>query len=422
MPTAIVPTAVGLDGLKRPSHNVRDSVTKPRYYPPIMTAKLSDAELLARLVAFDSVSGNSNLPIADFICEYLDEPAIEVQRIASPDGSKTNVLAWVGPESPADARAGLMLSGHMDVVPANEPDWKTDPFALMETEDAYFGRGSCDMKGFVSLAINTLRRASEWKLLQPLALLLSYDEEVGLLGAARFVETWEPAASLPRSVLVGEPTSLRLARMHKGFAQIRISCSGVSAHSAYPHLGRSAIEPAGAIVSALAALREELAELRAESSRFYPDTPGIGLNIGTISGGSAANVVPDRCAMELSLRTLPGMDAEASLARVRQAVESVSNNGDATVEILCNNAPVLVDEDCDTYRRLQEITGQTKTTAVAYSTDAAVLQRLDLECILLGPGNIDVAHKPNEFLPKSEFIEGGMLLERIVRKMCGEKP
>ena len=225
-----------------------------------MTARLSDAELLARLVAFDSVSNKSNLPIADFICDYLDESGIEIQRIASPDGDKINVLARVGPESPSDAAAGLMLSGHLDVVPAGEPEWTTDPFVLTETDDAYFGRGSCDMKGFVALAVNTIRDAAAWNLTHPLAVLLSYDEEVGLNGAARFVEKWDRSAPLPRSVLVGEPTSLRLVRMHKGFAQIRISCSGVSAHSAYPHLGRSAIEPAGARIAQSSAEEPEHAE------------------------------------------------------------------------------------------------------------------------------------------------------------------
>lgn len=149
---------------------------------------LTDAELLAKLVAFDSTSAHSNLPIADFIRDYLDTPGIEIAAHPNENGSKVNLLIRVGSHDHHDERSGLLLSGHMDVVPALEPDWRSDPFTLTQTDDAYVGRGACDMKGFLAVAINAARRAVERRLRRPLVLLLTYDEELGTLGAQRFVE------------------------------------------------------------------------------------------------------------------------------------------------------------------------------------------------------------------------------------------
>ena len=203
---------------------------------------LTDAELLAKLVAFDSTSSNSNLPIADFIRDYLDTPGVEIADNPNENGSKVNLLIRVGSPDHDDERSGLLLSGHMDVVPALEPDWQSDPFTLTETSDAYIGRGACDMKGFLAVAINAARRAVERRLRRPLVLLLTYDEELGTLGAQRFVETWDNASALPRNTVIGEPTSLRVVRMHKGHLVMRLTCHGRSAHSGYPQLGINAIE------------------------------------------------------------------------------------------------------------------------------------------------------------------------------------
>ena len=191
-------------------------------------APLTDLELLRRLVAFDSTSRYSNLPIADFICDYLDRPGVHIERQPSADGEKTNVIVVAGPE-PDEDRAGLTLSGHMDVVPAEEPEWTGDPFALREQGDRLLGRGSADMKGFVALAINTVARARLPHLRSPLALILTFDEELGTLGARYFRENWSPERPLPRSTIVGEPTSLQAVRLHKGHASARLEVRGRSA-------------------------------------------------------------------------------------------------------------------------------------------------------------------------------------------------
>src|SRR3954453_1194938 len=283
-----------------------------------MPTHLSDAELLARLVGFDSTSRNSNLPIADFLCEYLDRPGIRTARNSSADGTKANVIAWLGPE-PAGDRRGLVLSGHMDVVPAEEDGWRHDPFHLADEGDRWVGRGSCDMKGFLALAANLMAEADPRSWRAPLALVFTYDEEVGTLGAKRLTESFPEAAALPRSAIIGEPTSLRVARTHKGHFKLRGTLHGVSAHSGYPHPGTNAIEPAGRVITALAALRRELEAEAPPNRELFPEVPFVPLNVGTVHGGSAINVVPDRCVVEAGVRPLPGITSAELIERVSRA-------------------------------------------------------------------------------------------------------
>ncbi|MBA3659453.1 MAG: M20/M25/M40 family metallo-hydrolase, partial [Gemmatimonadales bacterium] len=283
-----------------------------------MHTTLSDRDLLSRLVAYDTTSRLSNLPLADFVAEYLDRPGTRLTRLPSEDGRKTSLLIETGP--PARDGAGLVLSGHMDVVPADEAGWRSDPFALDDQGDRYAARGSADMKGFLALAINRFAPLDGSRLTAPLALLLTYDEEVGTVGARRFVETFDAERPLPRSVVVGEPTALRVIRSHKGMLRLRLSFEGRAAHSGYPHLGRSAIEPAARAIVALAELRHQMESERPAYAELFPAVPYPALNTGIVQGGSAANVIPDRCDIQLGIRLLPEMSAQAMADRVETAV------------------------------------------------------------------------------------------------------
>ena len=249
-----------------------------------MPTALDDRSLLARLVGFDTTSRLSNLPLADFLADYLDRPGVRITRNPSPDGGKTNLIVAAGPERPG--RAGLVLSGHMDVVPAEETDWRSDPFTLTEAGDRLVGRGAADMKGFLALAANRLAAIDPDALDAPLALLFTYDEEVGTLGARHFTETFPAADALPRSVIIGEPTELRVVRAHKGMVRFRLAFAGQAAHSGYPHLGRSAIEPAARAIVALADLRRAMAAERPPHGEVFPAVPYTALNVGTVRGGT----------------------------------------------------------------------------------------------------------------------------------------
>lgn len=384
-----------------------------------MSTRLGDPELLARLVGFDTTSHKSNLSLADFICDYLNHPNISLTRYPDEGEKKTNVVALVrGAQEDNPDRLGLVLSGHMDVVPALEPDWQSDPFTLTERESSYVGRGACDMKGFLALAMNLALDAADRELTHPLVLIFTYDEEVGSLGALRVADDWNNAFVLPRSAIIGEPTSSRVVRMHKGHLKMRATFRGKGAHSGYPHLGVNAIEPAARVIQALVALRQQLETEQTEVSRFFPETPFVPLNIAQITGGEAINIVPDFCRVDIGVRLLPGMEPEVGVARVRQAIEAVAERGDCEVSVIHDNPPMLLAEDAATNRRVCEIVSQSESYGVSYASDAGILQRMGLECVLFGPGNIEVAHKPNEYMPKAEFGQAKKTLERIVRSFC----
>ena len=376
---------------------------------------LTDAALLERLVAFDTTSHRSNLPLVDFVCDYLDRPGIRIERLPSEDGSKANLLVMAGPAS--DDGAGLTLSGHMDVVPVETHGWRSPPFQLTRTDDTYVGRGAADMKGFLALAINRMALTQPDRLRHPFALLLTYDEEIGTLGARRFTEQ-RPDAGIPRDVIIGEPTSLRVVRLHKGMIRIQLDFRGRAAHSGYPHLGRNAIEPAARGVAALGALRAEMERERPRHGEHFPDVPYAALNVGVIAGGSAANVIPDHCTIQLGIRLLPEMSAEAMTERIRAAVAAAMPEEAFELRLLGESPAMMLDQGAALHRDLCGLVGQQGSASVAFATDAGWLQRVGLRCAVFGPGSIEVAHRPNEFLPIGEFERGGDLLDEVIRSRC----
>lgn len=380
-----------------------------------MTSRLDTVELLRRLVAFDSTSRNSNLPIADFICSYVDRPGVRIWRNASQDGDKTNLVIVAGPDGD---REGLVLSGHMDVVPADEAEWQSDPFDLTELGGRYIGRGTCDMKGFLAIALNQLLAIEPARLRHPLALILTYDEELGTVGAKRFIETWNAPEALPRDLLIGEPTCLSVVRMHKGYLKIRVEFVGRAAHSGYPHLGLNAIEPAARAILALAELRRTLEQERPLHSAHFQDVPFAALNVATVHGGVAINVIPDRCRVELGVRLLPAMSSADMVERVQTAVERELGEGAFSLTVLGESPPMILREDAPLHRLLCAEMQQRQSRSVSFATDAGWLQTMGFECVIFGPGSISVAHKANEYLPIEDFERAGDVLDRVVARVC----
>jgi acetylornithine deacetylase len=306
----------------------------------------------------------------------------------------------------------------MDVVPPGDAGWQSDPFSLTVRQDAYVGRGVCDMKGFLALAINRFAERDLTRLRHPLVLVLTYDEEVGTLGARHLAETWSAARPLPKAAIIGEPTSLGVVRMHKGHLRLRLEFTGVPAHSGMPHLGRNAIEPAGAAIVALTELRLELESERSSYSRYFPEVPFVTLNVARVWGGEAINVVPAHCAIELGIRLLPEMSATAMIDRVREIVQSAVGEVPFALELIGESPAMVVAEDAPIHHLLCRQLGQDGTLSAPYATDAGWLQRLGLDCVLCGPGSISVAHKPNEFMRVADFAQGGELLKTVVHQFC----
>ncbi|MFN7963083.1 MAG: acetylornithine deacetylase [Thermoanaerobaculia bacterium] len=380
------------------------------------TPLLSDEELLARLVAFDTTSSKSTRPAVDFLANYLDRPGLRLDRRPYPQGDKENFVVEVGPEVSPDRR-GLVVSGHLDVVPPGD-GWSCEPFALTDQGDRWLGRGTADMKGFVALAVNALARRSGSSLASPLVGVFTCDEEVGCLGAGHLADTWPPGRLLPRETLIGEPTLLEALTAHKGHLRLKLQFEGVSAHSGYPHLGVNAIEPAALAVAALASLRAELAEERPAGSELFPDTPYVALNVATISGGSAINMVPDRCEVGIGLRLLPGMTAEPWVERVRQAVSGVLPPRGWHLDVVGVTPPMWTPPEAPLFATLCQETGQRGLRAASYATDGGQLARLGLDTVICGPGTIEAAHKPDEYLEKAQFAAGRNLLDRLISRFC----
>ena len=263
---------------------------------------LSDLDLMARLVSFDTTSATRRptRPLGDLVCDYLDHPGIRVSRFDCGDDQE-NLCFETGPESCGDG-AGLLLCGHVDVVPATEPEWTGDPFIVRIEGDRAIGRGVCDMKGFDAVAINLMReRALAGGGSTPLGLLLTCNEEIGTVGAGRFVEQWGDRP-LPERTIVGEPTSERVVRGHKGHLSISIQVGGRGCHTGFPDRGVNAIERTIPVLEAIRGLRAEMVEERTGTSDLFPDTPHPVLTVAAIDAGSAINVMPDRSTLRVGAR------------------------------------------------------------------------------------------------------------------------
>jgi acetylornithine deacetylase len=249
-------------------------------------------------------------------------------------------------------------------------------------------------------------------------LLLTRDEEIGTRGARAFAESYDAGAALPRSAIIGEPTGLEVVRSHKGHLGLELLVSGRSAHSGYPHLGINAIELAGRAIAALGDLTRALADERSEHSALFPEVPFVPLNIGTIHGGAATNVVPDRCLLQLGLRPLPGVSADALEARVREALERALPRDSHRLTRTSDSPPLLSPADAPIHRCLVEAMKQRDERAVSYATDAGWLQSLGLDCVIWGPGRIEVAHRPDEALDPAQLSRCADLLVLTVERFC----
>ncbi len=382
-----------------------------------MPLRDDDRDLLARILATEPVTDRPNDATVAVLEAALDAPGVRVERRAAHADGRWNLVASVGPEPGPDAD-GLVLSGHMDVVPPGD-GWTSPPFELRERDGLWFGRGTCDMLGFVAMATNLVRRAGAAGLDRPLVLVLSADEEIGSPGARALVEGWPPTRRLPRATIVGEPTGLRVVRMHKGHAKRRFVLRGRSAHSGTPQLGRSAIEAAGPALVRLAALRRALATEGGPNASCFPSAPHPVLTVGRIDGGEAVNMVAERCGLDVGVRVLPGQDAGPLMDRVRAAIEAGVADDDAaaggrgpagtaapiTIEEadLGDNPPLCTARDAAIVRRLMDLVGQEEDLGVSFASDGGHLARLGAEPVLFGPGHMRVAHRPDEHLDPAEL-------------------
>lgn len=374
-------------------------------------------ETLRRLVAWPTISADSVLDCAAFLAQRAEDAGLRVTRYAAGPG-KVNVVARGGPEGVG----GLLLSGHMDVVPVEGQAWTSDPFTLTERDGALYARGACDMKGFISAVDTALLDLDAADLQQELCLVWTCDEEVGCQGAMKLVDQLEAeGGALPKAAVIGEPTDFRIVRMHPGHCSWRVVVHGKAAHSSRPSLGASAIEGAARVVLALEALAETWRADRAFEAEL--PTPHAILSIGTIQGGTAINIVPDRCELLVGVRQLPGQsvaDVGAALqARIDEVAAALAPRGlQLSLEPL-QTAPALhTPADCGHLHLLQPWASYPTPTGVPFATDGGPLAALGVETLVFGPGSIDVAHRADEHVPLSDLVRTVDVVRDLVRRRC----
>ncbi|MGZ5935876.1 MAG: acetylornithine deacetylase [Rhizomicrobium sp.] len=381
-----------------------------------MSAQSEPLELVRQLIAFDTTSRGSNLALIDFAQGLLEEAGARCRRTFDESASKANLFATLGPDEPG----GYVLSGHTDVVPVDGQDWSSDPFKPEVRGDKLFGRGACDMKGFVGVALAMLPEIAAAKLTRPVHIALSYDEEVGCNGVRGLLADLAANNIRPALAIVGEPTLMKVVGAHKAGAVLHTHCHGREGHSSAPEKGANAVMMAGEFMRILETVWDDL---RADSDPMF-DPPHSTVQANMIEGGSAPNILARDALVTWEYRALPDRDPNVILARVRELAEREilpkyrRRASEARLETVVHASyPGLVmDENSPAVRAALELTGANHAEAVAYGTEAGHFQRAGIPAVICGPGSIEQAHKADEFVALSELKACEAFLTKIIAK------
>jgi acetylornithine deacetylase len=370
--------------------------------------------ILERLVAFDTTSAKTNIPCIDYIKEFLAGHGIQSHLVPTPDRQKASLFATIGDPS----KSGIGLSGHTDVVPVTGQEWATEPFKLTERDGKLYGRGSCDMKGFLACVMAMVPELTTRKLEVPIHILFSYDEEVGCTGVRPMIAELGTRLTMPHLIIVGEPTMMTVVDAHKGATRFQTTVTGREAHSSMAHIGVNAIHIAGLLIAELGKLEAELRD-GAQDTRFTP--PYSTLQIGLIEGGRAQNIVPRHCSFSWEMRVLPGTSIDETLRRFNKAVADTHLPAmrrvavDAAIETVHKNTvPAFFSGHGSPAVSLAlRLAEQNETFAVSYGTEAGLFQAAGPPSVICGPGDIAEAHRPDEFVAIAELDRCLAFLERL---------
>ncbi len=380
--------------------------------PPRYSAR----EMLAHLVGFDTTSRDSNLELIAFVENYLEAYGIGSTRIPNEEGDKANLLASVGPER----AGGIILSGHSDVVPVDGQPWSSDPFSLTERDGKLYGRGTCDMKAFHAIGLALLPEMLAKPLRVPLHFAVSYDEEVGCTGVLPMVERIAAVVPQCKACIVGEPTELGLVIAHKSINSFHVAIRGREAHSSMPQIGANSIHAASLLVAKLVEMVKEREANPIPDSGFTP--PWTTIHVGRIEGGTAQNILPLDCYFTWEYRLHPGDDGlaieEAFTRYAREEVEPWLQRyaPEASIEItVLSAAPPLVPEPENAAESLvRQLSGMNTTSMVSFATEAGHFQHSGVPTVVCGPGSIEQAHKPDEFISLDQLQKGEDFLRRLI--------
>ena len=379
---------------------------------------MNSVEILARLIGFPTVSRDPNMALIEFVREFLTARGIETRLYADADGRKANLYANVGP---AD-RAGVLLSGHTDVVPVDGQRWSSDPFRLQARGPDLFARGAADMKGFLACALRAAARAARRTLSMPLQIAFSYDEEIGCVGVRSLIDDMAGWTHRPTFCIVGEPTMLRTAVGHKGKVALKATCHGRAAHSANPGKGVNAIHMATDLIGRLRGRQAAMEESGPRDAAY--EVPYTTLHVGVIRGGTALNIVPSRCELEFEIRNIAADDPGNIVAEIRaDAAQIARSAGDARIGIdleVTNEYPGLeTPADSAVVALAAALTGHRDLIKVGFGSEGGLFSgRLGIPTVVCGPGSIDQAHKPDEFVATDQLLRCDAMLEALLERLA----
>lgn len=380
------------------------------------TIRENVTKILSDLVAFDTTSRNSNLELVQYIAEYLSSFGLKSKLIRSENGNKANLYATIGPQTDN----GIVLSGHTDVVPVDGQNWSTPPFELTKKGDLLYGRGTADMKGFIACTLAMTPKILKQSLARPIHLAFSYDEEVGCLGVGKLIEFILSETEKPDAVIVGEPTTMKIATAHKGICTMSTLFHGREGHSSQPQNGINTIEAAAEFIKFLYWLGEDLSKNQRDN-RFDP--PYTTFNAGKIKGGEAVNIIAQECILNWEFRPLPGANAEKILGSIDHWVKTNLIPRMRTKDFNClieTIREVFVPPFDLPNSRAEEITrialGANKSEALSFVTEASLYAKAGFPAVICGPGNIAQAHQADEFVSVKQLSDCMKFLDKIIRE------
>ena len=386
-------------------------------------AGLRSLDLIKTLIAFDTTSRESNLELIAFIQEYLTGHGVESMLVHNEDGTKANLYATIGDQD----KAGVMLSGHTDVVPVDGQAWDTDPFQVTEKDEKFYGRGTADMKSFIAIALAFVPEFLSRRLKTPIHLAFSYDEEVGCIGVRRLIDKLKEMPVKPAMCIVGEPTSMQVVTGHKGKRSFIASVRGLESHSALAPLGVNAVEYAAELITYMKNMARRI-EAEGPFDELYEITHTT-VHTGVISGGVQLNIVPNACRVEFEFRYLANHDPDALEAEIREYAKDTLEpkmhavSAETGIDIECyNDMPGLeMDPGEDVVAFVKALAGRNDHAKVAFGTEAGLFHtRVQIPTVVCGPGDIAVAHKPNEFIPLDQIAKGEDFMRRLLEEVSAD--
>ncbi|MEP4198394.1 MAG: acetylornithine deacetylase [Aliishimia sp.] len=376
-------------------------------------------DLLRDLIAFPTVSADSNRALIDYCADLLNGAGAKVQIIEDPTGLKANLFATIGPEQ----NGGVLLSGHTDVVPIAGQDWHHPAFEATISDGKVFGRGTTDMKGFVASAICAALKAARLGLQTPLHIALSYDEEIGCIGVRSMIDMLSQAPFRPKLCIVGEPTSMGVATGHKGKTAFQVTCFGQEAHSALAPTGLNAIYMASDMICAIQDIQNEITQTGTQDGEY--DVAFTTLHVGKISGGTALNIVPNQAQFVAEIRNLIADDPSDILAQLRiradkliTPLKSKFPNAAINIDVTNSYPPLDTAKDAEAVHFVQSLTGANSTLKVAFGTEGGLFdQQLGLPTVVCGPGSMAQGHKPDEFVSLEQLVKCDAMLDALVQRL-----